>query len=164
MSDVKNHLDEIFGIAEEDEKPFEVQEVIEEKPSQEVIPKGETLPVEVEEQTGSTDHDIEFDYELSRETHRDLLDQGQDALTKLLKVAEESQHPRAYEVAGQLLKNLSDMTDKLMALHEKRKKLQAQEDKASRTVGGVNVDKVVFVGTTSELLKEIKNAKDATKQ
>ena len=149
MSDVKDHLDELFGIEETEE--------VEEAPKQEIIPAEEHLPAVVEE--NDVDRDIEFDYELSRETHRDLLDQGQEALTKLLKVAEESQHPRAYEVAGQLLKNLSDMTDKLMALHEKRKKLEAQAAKSNQMAGGVTVDKAVFVGTTSELLKEIKNIK-----
>lgn len=149
MSDVKDHLDELFGIEETEEA--------EETPKQEIIPAEEHLPAVVEED--SRDRDIEFDYELSRETHRDLLDQGQEALTRLLKVAEESQHPRAYEVAGQLLKNLSDMTDKLMALHEKRKKLEAEAAKSNQMAGGVTVDKAVFVGTTSELLKEIKNIK-----
>lgn len=153
MSDVKEHLDEIFGI-DTDEKVEEVKE--EETPKQEIIPAEEHLPAVVDEDV--SDRDVEFDYELSRETHRELIDQGQDALTKLLKVAEESQHPRAYEVAGQLLKNLSDMTDKLMALHEKRKKLEKEQGN-SKQVSGVNVDKAVFVGTTSELLKELKHIK-----
>lgn len=152
MSDVKDHLDEIFGI-DTDEKVEEVEET----PKQEIIPAEEHSPAIVEED--ERDRDIDFDYELSRETHRDLLDQGQEALTKLLKVAEESQHPRAYEVAGQMLKNLSDMTDKLMALHEKRKKLEADAKKNNQMAGGVSVDKAVFVGTTSDLLKEIKNIK-----
>lgn len=154
MSEVKDHLDQLFGISEENEEI----ETVEETPKQEIIPAEEHLPAVVED---SKDRDIEFDYELSRETHRDLLDQGQEALTRLLKVAEESQHPRAYEVAGQLLKNLSDMTDKLMALHEKRKKLEASDAKANKMAGGVSVDKAVFIGTTSDLLKEIKNIKHA---
>jgi hypothetical protein len=58
-----------------------------------------------------------------------------------------------------MLKNLSDMTDKLMALHEKRKKLEADAKKNNQMAGGVSVDKAVFVGTTSDLLKEIKNIK-----
>ena len=152
MSDVKDHLDEIFGI-----DTGEKVEEVEETPKQEIIPAEEHSPAIVEED--ERDRDIDFDYELSRETHRDLLDQGQEALTKLLKVAEESQHPRAYEVAGQMLKNLSDMTDKLMALHEKRKKLEADAKKNNQMAGGVSVDKAVFVGTTSDLLKEIKNIK-----
>jgi len=158
MSDVKNHLDELFGIEEDDESK-EIEEVKEENPSQEIIPAEEHLPAVVEED--ERDRDVDFDYELSRETHRDLLETGQEALTKLLKVANESQHPRAYEVAGQLLKNLSDMTDKLMALHEKRKKLEADAKKNNQMAGGVSVDKAVFVGTTSDLLKEIKNIKHA---
>ena len=159
MSDVKDHLDQLFGIEEENDESKEIEKVEEEPSSQELIPAEEHLPAVAQTER---DRDIEFDYELSRETHRDLLDQGQEALTKLLRVADESQHPRAYEVAGQLLKNLSDMTDKLMALHEKRKKLEDAAAKESKTLGGVNVDKAVFIGTTSELLKEIKNVKHAT--
>ena len=158
IKDTKNHLDELFGI-ENDEKTEEVEE---ETPSQEIIPADEHLPAVVEDEPTQGDLDIEYDYELSRETHKDLIEQGQGALTKLLKVAEESQHPRAYEVAGQLLKNLSDMTDKLIILQEKRKKLQDAEQAGSKTIGGVNVDKAVFIGTTSELLKELKHVKHET--
>jgi hypothetical protein len=164
MSDVKDHLDQLFGIEEENDESKEIEKVEEEPSSQEIIPADEHFPAVAEKEEGDRDRDIDFDYELSRETHRDLIDQGQEAIAKLLKVAEESQHPRAYEVVGQLLKNVSDMTDKLMALQEKRKKLEDAAQKESKTIGGVNVDKAVFVGTTSELLKEIKNVKDATKQ
>lgn len=108
----------------------------------------ENLPVRV-------DRDVEYDYEYSRETHRGLIDQGQEALDGILKVAKESQHPRAYEVAANLLKNMSDMTDKLMALQEKRKALNATKENAGGS--NINVDKaVVFTGSTSDLLKQIK--------
>lgn len=99
------------------------------------------------------DRDVDYDYAYSRATHRELLDKGLPALDDLLKVAKESQHPRAYEVAATMMKNLSDMTDKLMQLQEKRKQLKAGKEE---TPASVRVDKAVFVGSTAELLKQIK--------
>lgn len=119
----------------------------------ELVPVEEHLPAPIQEEPN---RDVEFDYELSRTTHRDLLDQGQEALTDLLKVAKESQHPRAYEVAATMLKNLSDMTDKLMVLHEKKKALNKEHGSAP-TQQTVNIDKAVFTGSTADLLKQIKN-------
>jgi hypothetical protein len=104
-----------------------------------------------------TNRDVEYDYEYTRNLHRDLLEQGQDALPELLKVAKESQHPRAYEVASGLLKNLSDMADKLMILHEKKKALDGREGGPAPTQQTVNIDKAVFTGSTADLLKQIKN-------
>lgn len=101
--------------------------------------------------------DVEYDYEYSRTLHRDLLEQGQEALPDLLKVAKESQHPRAYEVAAGFLKTLSDMTDKLMVLHNVKKKLDGEDGGPAKTTTTNNIDKAVFVGSTAELLKQIKN-------
>lgn len=154
MNEVDKHLDTLLGI--ESETVTEA-ETLEDVTTDTIIVKQEDLlPVPVvEPEEPSSDNDLEYDYELSRETHRDLIDQGKDALDKLLKVADESQHPRAYEVAGQLLKNLSDMTDKLMNLHEKKRKIES--DGKPKSIGNVNVDKAVFVGTTTDLLKRIKD-------
>ena len=131
----------------------EVEET-EEQVTGELVPVEEHLPVPVQE---DSNRDIEFDYELSRNTHRDLLDQGQEALTDLLKVAKESQHPRAYEVAATMLKNLSDMTDKLMTLHEKKKAISKEHGAAPTHATQVNADTVVFTGSTTDLLKQIRN-------
>lgn len=129
-------------------------EFVPEEPIQgEIVPVEEHLPVPAEEQPN---RDVEFDYELSRETHRDLIEQGQEALTDLLKVAKESQHPRAYEVAATMLKNLSDMTDKLMTLHKSKKDLEGGNGQGAGPKQTVNVDKAVFVGSTADLLKQIK--------
>lgn len=142
-NEVNNNLDAIL----------ETEFVPEEPIQGEIVPVEEHLPAPIQE---ASNRDIEFDYELSRNTHRDLIDQGQEALTDLLKVAKESQHPRAYEVAATMLKNLSDMTDKLMTLHKSRKELDAKHGEAP-TEQTVNVDKAVFVGSTAELLKRIKH-------
>jgi hypothetical protein len=102
--------------------------------------------------------DVEYDYEYTRNLHRDLLEQGQEALPELLKVAKESQHPRAYEVASGFLKNLSDMADKLMILQEKKRALDGGTKGGSgpTTQQTVNIDKAVFTGSTADLLKQIK--------
>jgi DUF1009 family protein len=119
----------------------------------ELVVAEEHLPVPAPQP--NENRDIEYDYETSREMHRSLLDQGQEALDGILKVAKESQHPRAYEVAANLLKHMSDMTDKVMGLHEKRKALEAKGAVVSNATQ-VNVEKAVFVGSTSDLLKQVK--------
>ena len=120
--------------------------------STEIVPVINQLPAVIE----SPDRDVEFDYEYSRITHRDLIDRGSEALEGILKVAKESQHPRAYEVAGNMLKNISDMTDKLMVLHEKKKTLE-NNNKGGTT--NLTVEKAVFVGSTSDLLKQVRQDK-----
>lgn len=100
-----------------------------------------------------TDAAEDFDY--SRKTYHDLLEKGGLALDGILEVAKESQHPRAYEVAATMMKNLADMTDKLMILQKQRKDLQGPSDAEKPTQ--VNVDKAVFVGSATDLLKKIKN-------
>ena len=123
---------------------------------------GELVPVEEhpvvvaeEVEEPEVDRDIAYDYEFSRNTHRDLIEQGQEALGDLLKVAKEGQHPRAYEVAANMLKSLSDMTDKLMILQEKKRALEGGKgESAPRQT--VNIDKAVFTGSTADLLKQIK--------
>jgi len=119
----------------------------------EVIVAQELMPTVVDDGVPNIARDIEFDYEFSRETHRELLEVGSDALDGIMQVAKASQHPRAYEVAANLLKIQSDMTDKLMTLHEKRKALLGEKAEPTQNI---NVDKAVFVGSTSELLRQIK--------
>lgn len=150
MSEVEEHLNGMLGIESETITP-EVEEVT---TSVVVVQEGELVPAPVANEPDE-DRDLDYDYEVSRETHRDLIEAGKEALDKLLAVANESQHPRAYEVAGQLLKNLSDMTDKLMNLHEKKRKIQ--NEGKPKSIGNVNVDKAVFVGTTTDLLKKVKD-------
>lgn len=116
----------------------------------EFVPHEENLPVTVQPQVPNADQD--FDY--ARMTHYELIEKGNEALDGILQVAKESQHPRAYEVAATLVKNLSDMTDKLMMLQKQKKELDGSSNKPAT----VNVDKAVFVGSTTDLLKKIQNA------
>jgi hypothetical protein len=94
------------------------------------------------------------DYDYSRMNHYSLIERGSEALDGILAVARESQHPRAYEVAATMMKNLSDMTDKLILLQKQK---QEMERVANPTPTQVTVDKAVFVGSTTELLRKIKN-------
>jgi len=131
-------------------------EVVESNNSTEIISVEEQLPAVIKD----TDRDIAYDYELSRITHRELIERGSELLENVSKVAAESQHPRAYEVAVMALKTLSDVTDKLMVLHEKKKALENNVKRGGNMeAGSVNVEQAVFVGSTSELLKQIRKDK-----
>lgn len=95
------------------------------------------------------------DADYSRSNYYNLIEKGNEALDGILEVAKESQHPRAYEVAANMIKNLSDVTEKLMILQKQQKELNPQ--KAEQQTTNINVDKAVFVGSTADLLKQIKN-------
>ena len=95
------------------------------------------------------------DAHYSRANYYNLIEKGNEALDGILEVAKESQHPRAYEVAANMIKNLSDVTEKLMILQKQQKELNPQ--KAEQQTTNINVDKAVFVGSTADLLKQIKN-------
>jgi len=151
MSEVEKNLDAILEV---EEVVGEV-ETIEPETVNEVI-VAEEHTVVVAEESPTVNRDIEYDYEFSRTTHRDLIEQGQEALGDLLKVAKEGQHPRAYEVAANMLKSLSDMTDKLLILHKQKKDLDGREGGPTPTNQTVNIDQVVFTGSTADLLKQIK--------
>jgi hypothetical protein len=93
----------------------------------------------------------ELDFEYIRGTLYSLIEKGQEAATSLLEIAQDGQQPRAYEVFGQLIKNVADSTDKLMDIHQKMKDLK-KEDKSNPK----NVTNALFVGSTAELQKLLK--------
>jgi hypothetical protein len=95
--------------------------------------------------------DVDSDYKYSRENLYNLVERGQDAIDGILDLAREGEHPRAYEVAGQLIKNVGEVTEKLLQLQEKMKKLKDVPDKAPK-----NVTNALFVGSTTELNKLLK--------
>jgi len=96
--------------------------------------------------------DIKKDYEYTRANLYSLIEKGQEAINNSLQLAQESEMPRAYEVVGQLIKNVADATDKLMDLQKKLKNIE--EDKQPR--GPTNVTNALFVGSTAELAKLLK--------
>ena len=97
--------------------------------------------------------DFDRDYEYTRGNLYSIIEKGQEALNGVLEVASEGGSPRAYEVAGQLIKNLSDATEKLVDLQKKVKDIK-QEDKPK---GPTTVNNALFVGSTADLQKLLKN-------
>ena len=114
----------------------------------------ETVPTAIEREKPSrlTQDDITKDYEYTRGNLYSLIEKGQEAINGILELAQESEMPRAYEVAGQLIKSVSDATDKLMDLQKKLK--EVEEEKESK--GPTTVNNALFVGSTSELSKLLK--------
>ena len=99
----------------------------------------------------SKDDDLEKDYEYTRGELYSLIDQGQEAVKGALEVAQESGHPRAYEVAVAAMKHVADMTEKLQDLHKKMKDLDEEAKGPSKVTNNA-----MFVGSTSELQKMLK--------
>ena len=97
--------------------------------------------------------DIDNDYEYQRQNFYNLVERGNDAITGILELARESEHPRTYEVAGNLIKQVAEVTEKLGDLQEKMKKLKEVPDNAPK-----NVTNALFVGSTAELQKMIKDS------
>jgi len=97
------------------------------------------------------EENINFDYDRSRDNLHGLLVQGQDALMNALEIAKQSEHPRAFEVVGNLIKQLADVNEQLLNLHERKQKLD--NPKGSEKKEGVTNNNAIFVGSTSELNK-----------
>jgi galactitol-specific phosphotransferase system IIB component len=102
------------------------------------------------------DEKIEYDYEQTRNNLYNLLNQGQDALIAALSVAKQSEHPRAFEVVGNLMTQLADVNEKLMKLHEKKQKLDLPSKKEEQAKQVTN-NNAIFVGSTTELNKMLQN-------
>ena len=100
------------------------------------------------------DVNLESDYETTRSNLHAILTQGQDALLHALQVAKNSEHPRAFEVVGGLMKNLSDINAQLLELHRKKQQLEAP--RGDQKAGNVT-NNAIFVGSTSDLSKMLEN-------
>lgn len=103
------------------------------------------------------DERIEYDYDKTRNNLHSLLQSGQDALMHALEVAKASEHPRAFEVVGNLMKQLSDVNAQLLELHEKKQKLDMPAAKREEATKQVTNNNAIFVGSTSELNKMLSN-------
>jgi hypothetical protein len=117
----------------------------------EVVTSTEVVPVKSEDV-------VETDTEYARRNIRDLIDKGSVAVDNLLQVSKESEHPRAYEVVAGLMKTMADLNKDLLELQKRKKDLQPQLDNVSNR-GNITVEKAVFVGSTAELLKQIRENK-----
>ena len=117
-----------------------------------IVPKiipdnSEVVPYQVE-----NGDDIEKDYEYQRENFYNLVEKGSSAIDGILELAKESEHPRTYEVAGNLIKQVAEVTEKLGDLQEKMRKLKEVPSNAPK-----NVTNALFVGSTKELQTMIKD-------
>ena len=140
MSKLEDKVNEILGIENKEPKtPVEKKEYKPLVPRKEDRDKG----------------DIDNDHKYSRENYYNLIERGQEAIDGILDVAREGQHPRAYEVAGTLIKNVADTVDKLQDLNKKLKDLKEVPKTAN-----ANIKNALFVGSTAELQKMLK--KDET--
>ena len=97
--------------------------------------------------------DVSKDYDYTRGNLYSLIEKGQEAINGIMEVAGETASPRAYEVAGQLIKSVADTTDKLADLHKKLKEIDEDNPKTQNTV----TNNALFVGSTSELSKMLKD-------
>lgn len=139
-------LDDVFNVSG-DIVPKEVDVVIE---------KSEIEPTPIVENKRSTD--IQRDYEYARGTIYSLLEKGQEAINGALELAQETESARAYEVAGQIIKSVSDTADKLMNLHKDIKEVETDKAKGPTNV----TNNALFIGSTAELSKLLKQqSKDA---
>ena len=127
-----DEIEDSLGIAKSDEK-VEIMKL-------EVVPE-------------RSKDDVTKDYEYTRGNLYSIIEKGQEAINGILELAQESDQPRAYEVAGQLIKSVSDATDKLMDLQKKLKDVNAEE----KEKGPSTVNNALFVGSTAELAKMLKS-------
>lgn len=118
------------------------------------------LPISVEESPKAVDH-LQDDYEASRETYKELIGKGNEAIDLMMELAKDSQHPRAFEVLATLLKTQADNNDKLLELQKKLKQLKepAKGSQPSNNVTNNNV----FVGSTTDLQRFILDQKNKPK-
>ena len=103
-----------------------------------------------EEKVGNV---IDDDADYARKNIRELIEKGNSAIDNLLLVAKQSEHPRAFEVAAGLIKNLSDLNKDLLEIQKRKKDLSPSQ---TPNKSNINVDKAVFIGSTTELLKQLK--------
>ena len=133
----KDILDEILDIEES------TAELVEKKPDTLTVKRDNTLD------------DVDTDYKYQRENFYNLIERGQDAIDGILEVAKQSDHPRSYEVAGNLISQVADITEKLGKLQASMKRLKEVPNNAPK-----NVTNALYVGSTSELQKLLKKDKE----
>jgi hypothetical protein len=124
-----------------------LSEIFEIEPTEKIV---EDVPVVV-----STNNDVETDFNIARTNINSLLQKGNTAVDNLLNVAKETEHPRAYEVVANLIKTMADLNKDLLDIQKKRKELNNNQPTSEKTV----IDKAVFIGSTTEMVKLIRSSK-----
>ena len=139
MSKLEDNVNEILGIEKKSE----------------VAIKDFEQPAPVPRVVDESKTDVDNDYEHSRDNYYNLIDKGNQAIECILDIAKEGQHPRAYEVAGQLIGQVAQTVDKLQDLQKKLKDLKEVPNKTS-----ANIKNALFVGSTAELQKMLNRKKE----
>ena len=139
---INDRLSEVFDV-----------EVIKTTVESESITTKDVIDASTGEIIQSSETKIENDYDKSRNNLHELLIKGQEALNHALEVAKQSEHPRAFEVVGNLMKQLADVNQQLMDLHQQKQKLDAPA--AAEKAKQVTNNNAIFVGSTAELTKMI---------
>ena len=147
---MNNKIDEEFGILP---KALQQVQIPWEEDEQTTVTK--IIPPAISED--NNDNDIEKDYEYQRDNFYNLVEKGSSAIDGILELAKESEHPRTYEVAGNLIKQVAEVTEKLGDLQEKMRRLKELPNTAPKSVTNA-----LFVGSTTELQKLIKGKYDKT--
>ena len=140
MSKLEDNVNDILGI---------------EKKSTDVTVSDFEQPAPVPRKIDEEKPHVDQDYENSRENYYNLIDKGNQAIEGILDIAKEGQHPRAYEVAGQLIGQVAQTVDKLQDLQKKLKDLKEVPNKAN-----TNIKNALFVGSTNELQKMLNRKKE----
>jgi len=116
----------------------------------------EIEPIPIQTEIIELKDTVEDDAEFARQNLRDLIEKGNDAADHIISVAKQSDHPRAFEVVAGMLKNLADINKDLLEIQKRKQDLQP---KVNNNTQNLTIDKAVFVGSTAELLKQLKENK-----
>ena len=155
MSKSEDKLNDIFDLPKQIKQEFNNEIVPELASPKPVINETESEKLQNELEPITDKEDVDNDYENARKNFYSLINKGNTAIDGILNLAKESEHPRSYEVAGQLIKVVGDTTQELLKLQKNLKELKKVDDKAPR-----NVTNALFVGSTSELQKLINGKKE----
>lgn len=136
MNELNKNLSDIFNVMPIDEK----------KKKTEVVTTHYNEP--------NMDEDLTDAYQQSKENLQSIIDSGKDAMEEILQIAKAGQHPRAFEVYGGLLKNMVDANKELLAI---QKQIRSMDESKKESKQQTNIDKAIFVGSTTELQKLLKN-------
>lgn len=116
--------------------------------------KKPSLPKKIVEPSDDLSEDLNDAYQQSKENLQDIIEQGKEAMEEILNIAKAGQHPRAFEVYGTLLKNMVDANKELLQI---QKSMRDMDKNNKKETNKTNIDKAIFVGSTAELSKFLKN-------
>ena len=129
-----------------------LSEIFDVSPLNEKKPKTEVVTTHYNE--SNMDEDLTDAYQQSKENLQGIIDSGKDAMEEILQIAKAGQHPRAFEVYGGILKNMVDANKELLAI---QKQIRSMDESKKESKSQTNIDKAIFVGSTTELQKLLKN-------